>query len=570
MERTNSDTLRWAVVFSDGVINVDASDFDVDGTTASLTITSVDTYLDSVYYATLSGGDLPDLNGTVTINIAADNDIIDTSGNPLASFPPMWNRNTYTVMNVIPPRLLSIERKSPDSPITNVDTLTWRVSFDRPVSLDASNIKISGASGVISLTTVTPEMVILSGEAICKCELETLTAGMVYDVMLSGGDVLADHNGSVSIELRWERPITDTDGVPLANLTPDGVNETVFTLDNIAPVLQEISVVKTPRGDVAPEYAFSSTEVGGITYGGSCASSWTTASECVNNIPFNPLSVGEHSDCMVTVTDAAGNASAPLVVTAFTIDTTAPRLSSIERSWPDTETSAAAALMWVITFSEPVINVDPADFDISGSVANVIGVAPVGLGEPGTPSPSYFVAVQGGDLDLLNGVVTLSIKDERNISDSAGNPLTNESPTGRNDNTFTMENMGPDPAPPVANNMAIRNVHHNSINLGSATKVSETFSPGGVLLATFEPRSNARLTCAEGEPEHGWYNKITLLTRTGPDGRFTDTEQGRVYQAITIPASPGEYMLLAYCVNGTQRSDALTLWSGSIVLKSSE
>ncbi len=70
MERTNSDTLRWAVVFSDGVINVDASDFDVDGTTASLTITSVDTYLDSVYYATLSGGDLPDLNGTVTINIA--------------------------------------------------------------------------------------------------------------------------------------------------------------------------------------------------------------------------------------------------------------------------------------------------------------------------------------------------------------------------------------------------------------------------------------------------------------------------------------------------------------------
>ena len=575
VERTDSDTLRWTIVFSEDVLNVDESDFVVDGTTASLSVTSMDTYLDSVYFATLSGGDLPDLNGTVSINVASKNDITDGRGNPLASFPPMWNRNTYTVMNVIPPRLLSIERKSPDVLVTNVDSLTWRLSFDKPVILEASNIRISGAPGVIRLTTVTPEMVVLSGEAICKCELETISPGMVYDVMFSGPDdasmnSLADYNGSVSIALGWERPIIDADGVPLANLVPDGVNETVFTLDNVTPVLEEVSVVKTPRDDVAPEYAFSSTEAGEITYGGSCASSWMTAHEGVNNVPFNPLSVGEHSDCTVTVTDAAGNASAPLPVTAFTIDTTAPRLASIERSWPNTETTAADALMWVITFSEPVINVDPADFDVSGSVANVIGIAPVGLGEPGTPSSSYFVAVQGGDLDLLNGVVTLTIKDERNIADSAGNPLTNESPTGTNDNTFTMANLGPDPAPPRANNMAIRNVHYNSINLGSATKVSETFSPEGVLLATFEPHPRASLTCAEGEPEHGWYNKITLLTRTGADGRFTNTGEGMVYQAITIPASPGEYMLLAYCVNGDQRSDALTLWSGSITLKSSE
>ena len=108
-----------------------------------------------------------------------------------------------------------------------------------------------------------------------------------------------------------------------------------------------------------------------------------------------------------------------------------PRLVSIVRKSPDTETTAADALMWLVTFSEPVINVDSGDFDVTGSVANVVGVVSVGLGTPGTPSLAYFVAVQGGDLDLLKGIVTLTLKDGRNIADSAGNPLTNESPIVR-------------------------------------------------------------------------------------------------------------------------------------------
>ena len=97
MERTNSDTLKWAIVFSEGVANVDSSDFDVDGTTASLTVTSVSPNLDSVYFATLSGGDLQNLNGAVAINISSDNNIVDSHGNSLGSLTPTWNRNTYTV-----------------------------------------------------------------------------------------------------------------------------------------------------------------------------------------------------------------------------------------------------------------------------------------------------------------------------------------------------------------------------------------------------------------------------------------------------------------------------------------
>ncbi len=584
MERTSSDTLKWAIVFSEDVLNVDAADFDVDGTTASLSVTSVDTYLDSVYFATVSGGDLPGLNGVVSISVVSDSDITDGRGNPLASSPPTRNTNTYTVVNpfalpplpIVPPRLLSLERRSPTSPITNVDSLTWRVAFSEPVSLDVSNFSVSGVPGVISLTAVPPKKAILSGESLCKCELKDPVPGMVYDVMFSEGEDpsekgLADYNGTVILEIQDADSIVDNVGAPVVSLTPEETNEPAYILDNVAPVLGETTEVTAPRPDTSPKYTFNSSEPGQITYGGSCASVWGIAKAGDNRIPLNPLPVGDHINCWISVTDMAGNTSDALVVTSFTMDATPPHLVSLKRVWPPTRTTSADALMWMVTFSEPVKNVDAEDFDVFSQVSNVVGVVPVGLGDPGDPSAEYFVVVQGGDLELLNGLVILNLKDGRNIADPAGNPLTNEKPTGANDNKFWLVNRGPDPDPPAVANLAIHNVRYNSINLGASTKLSETFSSKSALVATFKPHPEAGITCSGDERlEYGWYNTTATLTPIGPDGRFTDTDKGRVNQIVAIPKTPGEYMLLAYCVNGAQRSDALTLWSGSITLKSSE
>lgn len=584
VELTDSDTLTWSIVFSQDVLNVDSTDFDIDGTTASLSITSVDTYLDRVYYATLSGGDLPDLNGVVSIKVASNNDITNRKGKLLSPAPPIWNRNTYILVNpfkpppppITPPRLLSIERKSPTSPITNVDSLTWRVAFSEPVSLDVSNFSISGAPGVISLTMVPPEMIRLTGESLCKCNLEDMTSGMIYDVMFSEGahpseKGLANHNGMVTISIENVNSIVDEDGAPLASPVPEQTNEPAFILDNVAPVLSETFEVKAPRPDTSPKYTFHSSEPGQITYGGSCASVWGLAKVGDNRIPLNPLAIQDHANCWISVTDIAGNVSAPLAITKFTMDAVPPRLTSIERVWPHSRITSDDALMWMVTFSEPVNNVDAEDFDVFSQVSNVVGVVPVGLGGPGDPSPEYYVVVQGGDLELLNGHVVLSLKDNRNIADPAGNPLTNEKPTGVNDNTFWLVNKGPDPDPPTVANLEIRDVKYNSIDLGAATKLSPDFSPKSALVATFEPHPKASITCSEEERlEYGWYNTTTTFTPIGPDGISTDTDKGRVYQSVAIPKTPGEYMLLAYCVNGTQRSDALTLWGGSITLESSE
>ena len=42
--------------------------------------------------------------------------------------------------------------------------------------------------------------------------------------------------------------------------------------DPIAPVIAEVTAVTTPTNDSTPDYTFSSSEAGTITYGGSCSS----------------------------------------------------------------------------------------------------------------------------------------------------------------------------------------------------------------------------------------------------------------------------------------------------------
>jgi len=77
--------------------------------------------------------------------------------------------------------------------------------------------------------------------------------------------------------------------------------------------------VSTPINDSTPNYIFSSSETGTITYGGSCSSSTTSASATNNTITFNALADGAYSNCTVSVTDSAGNVSSALPITSFTV-----------------------------------------------------------------------------------------------------------------------------------------------------------------------------------------------------------------------------------------------------------
>jgi len=93
-----------------------------------------------------------------------------------------------------------------------------------------------------------------------------------------------------------------------------------FTVAIESPIA-EVTAVSTPSNDSTPDYTFSSTEEGTVTYGGSCSSSTTSVISGNNTITLEPLSNGTYSDCTITVTYNSGK-STLLSISSFVIDTT--------------------------------------------------------------------------------------------------------------------------------------------------------------------------------------------------------------------------------------------------------
>lgn len=108
--------------------------------------------------------------------------------------------------------------------------------------------------------------------------------------------------------------------------------------DTTAPTLAEVNPVPSDEpATLALTYTFTSDEAGTIAYLGACTSDFTAAEAGNNTITFSFLRPGQYSGCTLQVTDAAGNASAPLTITAFTVN---PRPPSIARIWNEALLSA--------------------------------------------------------------------------------------------------------------------------------------------------------------------------------------------------------------------------------------
>ena len=96
---TNANSLTWRVTFDEAVSNVGTADFSVTGTTATLAVTGSGT----TYDVTVSGGNLADLDATVTLAFASGQDIEDAAGNALTNTTPTGtNENDYVVDNTAP------------------------------------------------------------------------------------------------------------------------------------------------------------------------------------------------------------------------------------------------------------------------------------------------------------------------------------------------------------------------------------------------------------------------------------------------------------------------------------
>ena len=103
---------------------------------------------------------------------------------------------------------------------------------------------------------------------------------------------------------------------------------------------------------------------------------------------------------------------------------------------PDTLPADEDSLVWRVTFSEAIANLDAADFAVTGTTATIT-VAPV------TGADAVDVTVTGGDLTDLDGTVTLAFTSAQDITDDEGNALSSAAPTGTNDPTYLLDNTAP-------------------------------------------------------------------------------------------------------------------------------
>ena len=238
-ELTNADSLTWRVTFSEAVTGVDAADFVLTGTTATL---SVAPFFERVYDLTATGGNLATLDGPVTLGFATGQDISGVSTSlPLSDTAPTTgtNENSYTLDNTAP-TVVSITRERPTTSLTNADVLRWRVTFSEAVE------NITEADFALTGTTAT-----LIGAQFAEG---------VYIFEASGGD-LTGLDDTVTLGFAASQGITDAAGNALTrpDLSTTGTNR--YVVDNTRPFLRSIT-----RLNPVTEYTDANTLIWRLTY----------------------------------------------------------------------------------------------------------------------------------------------------------------------------------------------------------------------------------------------------------------------------------------------------------------
>jgi len=415
------------------MLGVGIPDFAINGTTTA-TITKVGVVNVSVYDVTITGGNLASLEGVIGLNFNAPT-ITDLAGNALAAIEPAIDE-TYTLDNTAP-TITSFVRQTPSTSTTSVDTLVFRATFNEGVTgISTADFAVNGSTTAV-VTNV-----------------NSVNAA-VYDITVAGGD-LATFNGVVG--LNFNSPsILDLVGNSFVNAEP--ATDETYTVQNDAAAPVILSFVRqTPASSLTNVDAlvFRATFDEGVTGVGTldfAVNGFATAT--VTNV--NPVSTSVYDVTISggnlaafngvvglnfnspSIVDLDGNSfvdTEPAVDETYTLDNTAPTVTSFLRQTPSTSATSLDALVFRATFNEDVSGVSTADFAVNGSttaaVTNVNSVS----------AKIYDVTVSGGNLASFNGVVGLNFNSP-SITDLAGNSFVNAEPA--TDETYTVQNDVTDP-----------------------------------------------------------------------------------------------------------------------------
>jgi len=185
---TNADTLVFRATFDEGVQDVDAADFSVDGTSTAAA-TGVAQVSAGEYDVTVSGGDLAGFNGTLGVDLAVGQNIIDPAGNALPAVEPGTDQ-TYLLDNL--PPAPDIDQAAGQTDPTSTQPINFEVDFGESVSgFTAASLALGGTA------PGTRSAVVTGGPSSHNVAVYGVAGGGTVTVSVAAGAV-QDLSGNVS------------------------------------------------------------------------------------------------------------------------------------------------------------------------------------------------------------------------------------------------------------------------------------------------------------------------------------------------------------------------------------
>lgn len=389
--QTNADSLTWRLTFSEAVTGLDASDFSVGGTSATVTSVSGS---GSTWDVTVSGGDLAAYNGTATLALAGGHDLADAAGNPLTQNTPSGSNESYTLDNEAP--LAPTLSLSADTGPSDSDGVTKNGSVIVG-GLEAGASWQYSTDGGLSWST-----------------------GSGNSFVLSAGTYAAN-----AVQAR------QTDGA--GNVSSVGSHATGITVDTHVPATPSLSLSSDTGSSNGDGFSTQGAiVVGGLENGANWEYStdgglnWSTGSG-------NGFTLGEGSyasgKVLVRQSDIAGNTSANGSNTqSIEIDTTAPTLGDITRGNLSSPASNSPFTVQV-SFADSGSGIDASTLDAGditltgpGSVGT-LSVSSVSY-DSNTHTATYTVAAPGAGWSSAShaGTYTVAVNADQ-VRDLAGNAV---------------------------------------------------------------------------------------------------------------------------------------------------
>ncbi len=404
---TNAAVVDFSVTFSEAVSGVDISDFGL-ATTIGASISNING-AGNVYLVSVSTGVG---NDTIKLDFIDNDSVIDLAGNTTNT--GYTSGEQYSVDRSVP-LVTSIVRANVNQ--TNTTSVDFTVSFSEAVNgVDGSDF---------SLFTV-------NGAAINS----VMGSGNIYTVSVS----TKPGNDTIRLDLMDDDSIFDNAGNKLGDAGMGNGNFTngeAYTFSLGVPVATSIlRASPNPTSAASVDFIVTFSEaVEGMDATDLIVTGVPDAAILnINNLnPFYVVTVSTGSgsgDLKLDLSDddsirnglgislggeGIGNANY-INGETYAVDRTPPQVTSIVRA--SNNPTINPSVDFIVTFSEPVVNVDPADFLVNTTNLNSV------ITNLQNANPFFVVSVNTG---AGSGLLRLDLADNGSVTDLAGNRLFNGS-----------------------------------------------------------------------------------------------------------------------------------------------